>query len=219
MQPMDIITTFISSLIDWYTNSLSYWVLTLLMILENSIVPLPAELIVAPAAYNAATGRLSFPIIILCTTFGSIVGAIINYYLSLFLGRELIYRFVDSRWGKILMLDTEKLKQAEQFFLKRGKTATFIGRLIPVGRQLVSIPAGLARMPILTFILYTAIGSAIWNTLLASIGYFLAAIIPPEQLGATVNKYSIEISIIFVAICVVYYIAKKFIKRKKSNQN
>ncbi len=216
---MDIITTFISSLIDWYTNSLSYWVLTLLMILENSIVPLPAELIVAPAAYNAATGRLSFPIIILCTTFGSIVGAIINYYLSLFLGRELIYRFVDSRWGKILMLDTEKLKQAEQFFLKRGKTATFIGRLIPVGRQLVSIPAGLARMPILTFILYTAIGSAIWNTLLASIGYFLAAIIPPEQLGATVNKYSIEISIIFVAICVVYYIAKKFIKRKKSNQN
>ncbi len=216
---MDIITTFISSLIDWYTNSLSYWVLTLLMILENSIVPLPAELIVAPAAYNAATGRLSFPIIILCTTFGSIVGAIINYYLSLFLGRELIYRFVDSRWGKLLMLDTEKLKQAEQFFLKRGKTATFIGRLIPVGRQLVSIPAGLARMPILTFILYTAIGSAIWNTLLASIGYFLAAIIPPEQLGATVNKYSIEISIIFVAICVVYYIAKKFIKRKKSNQN
>lgn len=216
---MDIITTFISSLIDWYTNSLSYWVLTLLMILENSIVPLPAELIVAPAAYNAATGRLSFPIIILCTTFGSIVGAIINYYLSLFLGRELIYRFVDSRWGKILMLDTEKLKQAEQFFLKRGKTATFIGRLIPVGRQLVSIPAGLARMSILTFILYTAIGSAIWNTLLASIGYFLAAIIPPEQLGATVNKYSIEISIIFVAICVVYYIAKKFIKRKKSNQN
>lgn len=216
---MDIITTFISSLIDWYTNSLSYWVLTLLMILENSIVPLPAELIVAPAAYNAATGRLSFPIIILCTTFGSIVGAIINYYLSLILGRELIYRFVDSRWGKLLMLDTEKLKQAEQFFLKRGKTATFIGRLIPVGRQLVSIPAGLARMPILTFILYTAIGSAIWNTLLASIGYFLAAIIPPEQLGATVNKYSIEISIIFVAICVVYYIAKKFIKRKKSNQN
>ena len=153
---MDIITTFISSLIDWYTNSLSYWVLTLLMILENSIVPLPAELIVAPAAYNAATGRLSFPIIILCTTFGSIVGAIINYYLSLFLGRELIYRFVDSRWGKLLMLDTEKLKQAEQFFLKRGKTATFIGRLIPVGRQLVSIPAGLARMPILTFILYTS---------------------------------------------------------------
>lgn len=216
---MDIITTFISSLIDWYTNSLSYWVLTLLMILENSIVPLPAELIVAPAAYNAATGRLSFPIIILCTTFGSIVGAIINYYLSLFLGRELIYRFVDSRWGKLLMLDTEKLKQAEQFFLKRGKTATFIGRLIPVGRQLVSIPAGLARMPILTFILYTAIGSAIWNTLLASIGYFLAAIIPPEQLSTTVNKYSIEISIIFVAICVVYYIAKKFIKRKKSNQN
>ena len=216
---MDIITTFISSLIDWYTNSLSYWVLTLLMILENSIVPLPAELIVAPAAYNAATGRLSFPIIILCTTFGSIVGAIINYYLSLFLGRELIYRFVDSRWGKLLMLDTEKLKQAEQFFLKRGKTATFIGRLIPVGRQLVSIPAGLARMPILTFILYTAIVSAIWNTLLASIGYFLAAIIPPEQLGTTVNKYSIEISIIFVAICVVYYIAKKFIKRKKSNQN
>ena len=214
---MDLITTFISSLIDWYTNSLSYWILTLLMILENSIIPLPAELIVAPAAYNAATGKLSFTLIILCTTFGSVIGAIINYYLSRFLGRELIYRFVDSRFGKIIMLNRSKLEQAEHYFLERGKTATFIGRLLPVGRQLISIPAGLAKMPIFSFIFYTAIGSAIWNTLLASIGYFLATIIPPQQLGSTINQYSIEISIVFVVGCILYYFIKK-ISRKKSSK-
>ena len=216
---MATITAFISSLIDWYTNSLSYWVLTLLMILENSVVPLPAELIVAPAAYNAATGKLSFWIIILCTTFGSTIGAIINYYLSRVLGRELIYQFINSRWGRILMLDQSKLETAENYFLKRGKTATFIGRLLPVGRQLISIPAGLAKMPILSFILYTTIGSAIWNTLLASIGYLLAGIIPPDKLGETVNQYSIEISVVFVIICVVFFLAKKFFKQKKSKSN
>lgn len=215
---MNTIIVFISSLIDWYTNSLSYWILTLLMILENSIIPLPAELIVAPAAYNAATGRLSFSLIILCTTFGSTIGAIINYYLSRILGREIIYRFVNSRWGQILMLDQAKLEQAEKYFLERGKTATFIGRLLPVGRQLVSIPAGLSKMPVYTFILYTTVGSAIWNTLLASIGYFLASIIPPDQLGETVNKYSIEISIAFVICCVVIYLVKKFFKRKTNNK-
>ncbi len=209
---------FISSLIDWYTHSLSYWVLTLLMILENSLVPLPAELIVAPAAYNAATGTLNFFAIILCTTFGSVVGAIINYYLSRFLGREIIYRFVDSKWGRLLMLNHEKLEQAENFFLKRGKTATFVGRLLPVGRQLVSIPAGLARMSIGTFILYTTIGSAIWNTILASIGYSLASIIPPEELGATINEYSIEISIAFVACIAIYCIAKYFSKNKSRTE-
>lgn len=214
---MTLITTFISSLIDWYTNSLSYWVLTLLMILENSIVPLPAELIVAPAAYNAATGKLSFWLIILCTTFGSTIGAIINYCISRIFGRELIYRFVGCRWGKIMMLDQTKLKQAEEYFLKRGRSATFIGRLLPVGRQLISIPAGLAKMPILSFIFYTTIGSAIWNTLLASIGYYMASIIPPHLLGETINQYSIEISVIFVLICIVYYIVQKKLTKKRNN--
>ena len=211
---MAAITAFIASLVEWYTNSLSYLVLTILMILENSIVPLPAELIVAPAAYNAATGRLNFFIIILCTTFGSLIGSLINYYLSRFLGRELIYRFVDSRWGKLLMLDHNKLQQAENYFLQRGKTATFIGRLLPVGRQLVSIPAGLARMPIIPFIIYTTLGSAIWNTLLAGIGYSLAQIIPPHLLGPTIQTYSLHISIGFV-VCVAIFIWGKKILRKK----
>ena len=211
---MAAITAFISSLVEWYTNGLSYWVLTLLMILENSVVPLPAELIVAPAAYNAATGRLNFFIIILCTTLGSLVGSLINYYLSRFLGREIIYRFVDSRWGKLLLLNRNKLQQAENYFLQRGKTATFIGRLLPVGRQLVSIPAGLARMPIFPFIIYTTLGSAIWNTLLAGIGYSLAQIIPPHLLGPTIQNYSLQISIGFV-LCVVFFVCGKKILRKK----
>lgn len=211
---MAAITAFIASLVEWYTNSLSYLVLTILMILENSIVPLPAELIVAPAAYNAATGQLNFFIIILCTTFGSLIGSLINYYLSRFLGRELIYRFVDSRWGKLLMLDHNKLQQAENYFLQRGKTATFIGRLLPVGRQLVSIPAGLARMPIIPFIIYTSLGSAIWNTLLAGIGYTLAQIIPPHLLGPTIQTYSLQISIGFV-VCVAIFIWGKKILQKK----
>ncbi len=200
----------LTALFEWYITHLNYWVLTILMILENSIVPLPAELIVTPAAYRAAHGEMSLVLLILCTTIGSTIGAIINYYISRLLGRFLIYRFTESKVGHMLMLDKKKLEQAEQLFLKHGNVSTFFGRLLPFGRQLISIPAGLAKMPILSFIVYTTIGSAIWNSLLAGAGYYLAKILPKEQLAEAINKYSFEMSAIFIVLVVLYIVYYRY---------
>lgn len=205
----------ITAIIEWYLNHLNYWVLTILMILENSIVPLPAELIVTPAAYRAANGEMSLTMLIICTTFGSVVGAIINYYISRSLGRYVIFKFVDSRWGKLLLLNREKLEQAEQLFLRHGKISTFFGRLLPIGRQLISIPAGLAKMNIASFIIFTAIGSAIWNGLLSGIGYYLANILPQDQLQDALEKYSLEVSLGFIVILAIYLIGKNLLKKDK----
>ena len=207
-----------TALFDWYLSHLGYWVLTILMILENSLVPLPAELIVTPAAYRAAHGEMSLILMILCTTLGSTVGALINYYLSRHLGRFIIYRFVDSRLGRMLMLDREKLEKAEQLFLRHGNVSTFFGRLLPFGRQLISIPAGLARMPVWSFVLYTTLGSAIWNSLLAGVGYYLAHILSKEKLAGAINQYSLEMSLVFVGIILVY-ILYKYLRRNKSTRD
>lgn len=205
-----------AALIEWYLDNLNYWVLTILMVLENSIVPLPAELIVTPAAYNAAHGEMSLAMLIVCTTFGSTVGALINYYLSRCLGRFLVYRFMDSKMGRLLMLDSKKMEKAEHLFLRHGNISTFFGRLLPFGRQLISIPAGLARMPIVPFVFYTTIGSAIWNSLLVGVGYCLADVLPKEQLIHAVNKYSMDASVVFVVIIVIY-VAVRMLRNKKDN--
>lgn len=203
----------LTALFEWYLDHLNYWVLTILMILENSIVPLPAELIVAPAAYRAANGEMSLIVLIICTTLGSTIGALINYYISRHLGRYLVYKFVDSKIGRLLLLDKEKLEKAEQLFLKHGNVSTFFGRLLPFGRQLISIPAGLAKMPIWSFVLYTTVGSAIWNSLLAGAGYYLAKILPKDQLIDAINKYSLEMSVIFVGLVVMYIAYYKLAKK------
>lgn len=205
----------LTALFEWYLDHLNYLVLTILMILENSLVPLPAELIVAPAAYRAAHGEMSLVVLILCTTFGSTIGALINYYISRHLGRFLVYRFVDSKVGRLLLLDKEKLEKAEQLFLKHGNVSTFFGRLLPFGRQLISIPAGLAKMPIWSFVFYTTMGSAIWNSLLASAGYYLARVLPKEQLIGAINKYSIEMSVVFVVLVAIYIVYCKWWKREQ----
>ena len=203
----------LTALFEWYLDHLNYWVLTILMILENSIVPLPAELIVAPAAYRAANGEMSLIILIICTTLGSTIGALINYYISRHLGRYLVYKFVDSKIGRLLLLDKEKLEKAEQLFLKHGNVSTFFGRLLPFGRQLISIPAGLAKMPIWSFVLYTTVGSAIWNSLLAGVGCYLAKILPKDQLIDAINKYSLEMSVIFVGLVAIYIAYYKLAKK------
>lgn len=195
-----------ATLLEWYLEHLNYWVITILMILENSLVPLPAEMIVTPAAYNAAQGEMSIYVLILCTTVGSTLGALINYYLSRRLGRYIIYRMAESRVGRLLMLDKGKLERVEQLFLRHGNISTFFGRLLPFGRQLISIPAGLARMPIGAFVLYTTIGSAIWNGLLAGAGCYLAQILPKDELLKAVERYSLESSLVFLVIFIVYII-------------
>ncbi len=139
-----------------------------LMALESSILPVPSELVMPPAGYLAAKGQMSFPMVLLCGVLGSIIGALANYYGAQLIGRPLI-----QRYGKYVLLSQKNLLRSERFFAEHGEISTLIGRLFPVVRHLVSIPAGLHRMPLPKFILYTGVGAAIWCAILTSIGYFL----------------------------------------------
>jgi membrane protein DedA with SNARE-associated domain len=162
-----------NAIIDWYMANLNYGTIMLLMAVESSFVPLPSELVIPPAAALALQGKLSLPLVILFSTFGCVLGAMFNYVLSYTLGRKIIYSLANSKWARIFLINQAKVEHAEQFFIKNGNTSTFIGRLIPGIRHLISIPAGLAKMKLNNFIGYTFFGSLIWNTILAVLSYFL----------------------------------------------
>lgn len=190
--------------IEWCLENLNYWTITLLMAIESSFIPFPSEVVVPPAAYKAAaTGELNVWLVVVFATLGALIGAFINYFLALWLGKPIVYKFANSRLGHMCLLDEQKVVKVEQFFVRYGVAATLVGRLVPAVRQLISIPAGLARMNIAKFALYTAIGAGAWNGVLAALGYFLEAIVPEEQLVATVTKYSHEIGYGIVAVVVV----------------
>ena len=190
--------------IEWCLENLNYWTITLLMAIESSFIPFPSEVVVPPAAYKAAaTGELNVWLVVVFATLGALIGAFINYFLALWLGKPIVYKFANSRLGHMCLLDEQKVIKAEQFFVRYGVAATLVGRLVPAVRQLISIPAGLARMNIAKFALYTAIGAGAWNGVLAALGYFLEAVVPEEQLVATVTKYSHEIGYGIVAVVVV----------------
>ena len=157
---------------EWYMANLNYWTIFLLMAIESSFIPFPSEIVVPFAAWKAAEGTLSLAGVILASTAGAMSGAIFNYYFALWLGRPVLYRLADTRWAHFLLIDRNNLEKAENYFVKHGKSSTFIGRLVPAVRQLISLPAGLARMKVGTFLLYTFLGAGIWNVILALIGYF-----------------------------------------------
>lgn len=207
------------SFLQWCLEHLNYWTITLLMTIESSFIPFPSEIVVPPAAYHAAAnGELNVALIIFFATLGACFGAIINYYLALWIGKPIVYKFADSRIGHILLLDVKKIQQAEDYFNKHGAVSTFVGRLIPAIRQLISIPAGLAKMKIHTFLAFTALGAGIWNTVLAALGYYLERIVPEEELISTVTEYSHEIGYTIVAIVAVVLtviIVRNKIKKKK----
>lgn len=198
--------------IQWCLDNLNYWTITLLMAIESSFIPFPSEVVVPPAAYKAAaSGELNVWLVIFFATLGALIGALINYYLAVWLGRPIVYKFANSRIGHMCLLDEQKVKKAEEFFVRYGVAATLVGRLVPAVRQLISIPAGLARMNIAKFALFTAIGAGLWNGVLAALGYFLEAVVPEEQLIATVTKYSHEIGygiMAVVALALAYLIYK-----------
>ena len=164
------------SLFDWYMANLNYLTVALLMAIESTFLPLPSEVVIPFAAYKAAQGDLNVFAVVIFGTFGALCGALINYFLSKYLGRPLVYKFADSGIGKMFLLSKEKVEHAEIFFVKNGKTSTFIGRLVPGVRHLISIPAGLSKMNLRDFILYTFVGACIWNIILAIVGYYLYAI-------------------------------------------
>lgn len=203
--------------IEWCLEHLNYWTITLLMTIESSFIPFPSEIVVPPAAYKAATGEMNVFIVFICATLGANIGALINYYLAKWLGRPIIYKFANSRLGHMCLIDEAKVKYAEEYFEKRGALSTFVGRLIPAVRQLISIPAGLARMNIWKFLLFTTLGAGIWNAILTALGWYLNGIVPYNELIPTVEKYSSEIGYIFIAIglIIVGHFVYQGVKKKK----
>jgi membrane protein DedA with SNARE-associated domain len=184
------------SLFDWYLANLNYFTVGLLMVIESSFIPFPSEAVIPFAAFKAAQGEMNIFLVILSGTVGAIFGALINYYLALFLGRPLVYRLARSKIGKMLLLSGEKVENAENFFNRNGKSSTFIGRLVPAVRQLISIPAGLARMNLGSFILYTFLGAGMWNIILAVVGYYLYEV--KDRILPYIGYILIAIGVVFV---------------------
>ena len=200
--------------IQWCIENLNEWTIILLMTIESSFIPFPSEIVVPPAAYF---NNVSLTMVIICATIGADLGAIINYFLAQWIGRPIVYKFADSRIGHMCLLSSEKIAKAETFFNKHGVISTLIGRLVPGVRQLISIPAGLARMHFGKFILYTSIGAGVWNTILALIGYGLRSVVTPEELNATVYQFShyIKIGIWAILALVAILLVVRFFTHKK----
>lgn len=199
-------------------NNLNYGAIFILMLLESTVIPVPSELVVAPAAYHAAAGDLHVWLVILFATLGADVGATINYLGGYYLGRPIIYRFANSRFGRLCMLNQEKVEKSEKYFDDHGMVATITGRLIPGIRHLISIPAGLAKMKYWQFILYTTLGAGIWNCILASLGWYLHTFVPEEQPDDKIMEYGeyIKVAILtLAAIALLYFMAKWFIRRQR----
>ena len=211
---------------SWYATHMNYATIAVLMTVESSFIPFPSEIVIPPAAYVAEDPNStlhateSYPLNVLLIVFfgtlGAMLGAIINYLLAMWLGRPIIYAFADSKLGHICLLSSEKVKKAEDYFNEHGKVSTFIGRLIPGIRQLISIPAGLCKMHFGWFLFYTFLGASVWNIVLALLGYLTRG--QKELIDTYSHELSIAIMVLF-GIAIIYFVAKNIIKRaKKHNQ-
>ena len=161
-----------------------------------------------------SAGGMSIWLVVLAGTLGALLGAVINYLLSMWLGRPIIYAFARSRVGRMLQLSEEKLQRAEQYFNDHGVVSTLVGRFIPVIRQLISIPAGLARMNMLSFAFFTTLGALAWNCILALLGWLAYQAADPT----VIEQYSRQLSVIIVAVfvaVVVFFVVRYMIKRRK----
>ena len=208
--------SFITSML----GHLNYGTIFVLMLLESTVIPVPSELVVAPAAYHAAGGNLDMWLVILFSTLGADVGATINYLAGWYLGRPIIYKFANSKWGHLCLLNQEKVEKSERYFEKHGMVATITGRFLPGIRHLISIPAGLSRMNYWKFLLYTTIGAGAWHSILALLGHYMHAFVPEEQLNEKILEYGEYIKfglIIIVIIVCLYFLLKWYIKKKKAD--
>ncbi len=203
-------------------NNLNYGTIFFLMLLESTVVPVPSEFVVTPAAYHAAAGHLNVLLIVLFATLGADVGASINYFVAKYVGRPVVYRFANSRLGHLCLLNQEKVERSERYFDSHGVAATLTGRFVPVIRHLISIPAGLARMNYAKFLLFTTIGAGGWHTVLAALGWYLHAVVPEEQLNEKIAEYAEYIKLVIVGIlvvAVVYFAAKHMMKKCQNDRN
>lgn len=204
-----IVETF-NAVTDWYMANMNYGTITLLMAVESSFIPFPSEIVIPPAAWKAAEGGLNIYLVVAFSTLGCLIGALFNYFIAYFLGRKIIYSLAETKVARLFLIKRESIEKAENYFVKHGRSSTLIGRLVPGVRQLISIPAGLARMNMRDFILFTAIGSTLWNICLAMLGYFFYS---QKEL---LEMYYKELSLIVLGlgvIFVIYLIVKA--RRKK----
>lgn len=211
--------------VEWFTQHANYLFVFLFMTLESSFIPFPSEVVVPPAAYIACTGTgagadMNIWLVVLFATLGALAGAYINYFLAMWVGRPLVYRFADTRFAHACLINTEKVNKAEVYFDKHGAASTFFGRLIPVIRQLISIPAGISRMNIVKFTVFTFLGGLIWNAILAAMGYWLSLAVPEDQLFEKVeeyNKYLTWGGFALGGIILIYILWNAFKPRKSNN--
>ncbi|MDE6023780.1 MAG: DedA family protein [Muribaculaceae bacterium] len=215
-----------SQFFQWFVENASYLFVFLFMMIESSFIPFPSEVVVPPAAYLACTNvgvgsEMNIFIVVLVATLGALCGAFVNYFLALWVGRPIVYAFADSRIGHACLIDRIKVDKAEAYFDKHGAISTFIGRLIPAIRQLISIPAGLSRMNIGVFALFTTLGALVWNAILAALGYWLSLHVSPEDLFDKVEQYNGYLTYAGYAlfgICILYILYNAFKTKKYETQ-
>lgn len=209
---------------NWFSSlmgNLNYWTVFLLMYIEGTVIPVPSELIVSPAAYHAAAGHLDVTLVIIFATLGAVLGSATNYIAAYYLGRPIVYRFANSKLGHLCLLNQEKIQKSEKYFNDHGVIATLTGRLLPGIRQVISVPAGLAKMKFWKFLLYTTIGAGIWNCVLAALGWYLHSIVPEEQLNDKILEYNDHIKVVILSLfglMVAYFVIKHFLNKRKKNK-
>jgi len=194
---------FIRWLLDRFRD-MGYPGIIVLMAIESSIFPLPSELVMPPAGYLAAKGEMSFALVVACGVLGSILGALANYGLALWLGRAFVRKL-----GRYVFVSERSLDRSERFFADHGEISTFLARLLPVVRHLISLPAGLARMPLPRFVLFTGLGAAIWCTILTWIGWFIGKKedVLLSALDDEAKRYASRAVVILLPILVVLAVA------------
>ena len=205
-----MVFNYFNSVIDWYMGNINYFTITLLMTIESSFIPFPSEVVIPPAAWKAAQGELNVYLVVLCGVLGSLLGAIFNYYFALLLGRKLIYSLSETKIAHLMLINRQSVEKSERYFLKYGNLSTFVGRLVPAVRQLISLPAGLAKMNMKAFLFYTTLGSGIWTIILAALGYYLYT---QKEL---LNRYYEEIWWVLVVVGVLFlaYLVVKTMRGK-----
>ena len=202
-------------------SNLNYATVFFLMLLESTVIPVPSEFVVTPAAFNAAEGEFNIWLIILFATLGADCGATINYLAGYYLGRPVIYAFANSKWGKMCLLNQQKVEHAEKYFDNHGAVATITGRLVIGIRHLISIPAGLARMNYWRFLLYTTIGATIWHAILAGLGWYLHTFVTKDELQGKIEEYSEWIKYIIllcVVAAIVFSLVKSYVAKKRTSK-
>lgn len=207
---------------QWFVENANYLFVFVFMTIESSFIPFPSEVVVPPAAYLACTntgagGDMNIFLVVVMATLGALCGAFINYFLALWVGRPIVYAFADSKFGHACLIDRAKVEKAEAYFDKHGAVSTFVGRLIPAIRQLISIPAGLSRMNIGVFALFTFLGALVWNGVLAVLGYWLSLHVTPDELFEKVEQYNGYLTYAgyaLFAVCILYILYNAFLKKK-----